>query len=116
MQNFAQVEPGTKSRDIAAKAVGMNRETYRRQSLGIIPHHKRRNDLLRRLSISDWSQRELFDYVTAPTAELIAKAARTVWPDQETVTDYELATIEQLERNETADSAPFILQKGRGRV
>ena len=29
MQNFAQVEPGTKSRDIAAKAVGMNRETYR---------------------------------------------------------------------------------------
>lgn len=71
---------------------------------------------MRRLSISDWSQRELFDYVTAPTAELIAKAARTVWPDQETVTDYELATIEQLERNETADSAPFILQKGRGRV
>ena len=29
VQNFAQVEPGTKTRDIAAQAVGMNRETYR---------------------------------------------------------------------------------------
>lgn len=29
VQNFAQVNPGTKTRDIAAKAVDMNRETYR---------------------------------------------------------------------------------------
>ena len=71
---------------------------------------------MRRLTIADWSQRELFDYMTEPNAALIEKAARTVWPDQESVTDDELATIEQLERNETADSSPFILQKGRGRV
>jgi hypothetical protein len=28
-QNFAEVKPGIETRDIAAKAVGMNRETYR---------------------------------------------------------------------------------------
>lgn len=29
VQNFAQAQPGTKTVEIAAKAVGMNRETYR---------------------------------------------------------------------------------------
>jgi hypothetical protein len=29
VQNFVQAEPGTKTIDIAAKAVDMNRETYR---------------------------------------------------------------------------------------